>query len=138
MTNKRNIELLLLLCSTLLASCFAGNKLEQKIDSKPIAAKYTGGHHDYVCLALYTDSTFFYVHAPHLMPAFQRRMKGRYSLDSASVTLYGKRRLFPFWIKPRPETFRIRGDQVLMFSEERENSESGDFLKAYYTLTLEK
>ena len=93
MTRKRNIGLLLLLCAMILSSCFAGNKLEQKIDSKPIAAKYTGGHRDYVCLALYTDSTFFYVHAPHLMPAFQNRIKGRYSLDTVSVTLYGKRKL---------------------------------------------
>ena len=137
MINAGNTGLLLLLSAMILSSCGL-TKLQQKISSKPIAAKYSGGHRDYVCLALYTDSTFFFVHAPHLMPAIQRRIKGHYSLDTASVTLYGKRRWNHFWKKPPPSIFRIRGDQVLLYSEKQENSESGEFIKTYFTLTLDK
>jgi len=137
MMGKRNTGLLLLLFATILSSCTL-ERLQQKIDAKPIAAQYTGGHHDYVTLVLYTDSTFFYVHAPHMMPAFQNRMKGWYVMDTASVLLIGKRRWNHFWKKPPPQTFRIRGNQVLMYTEKQENSEDGDFIKAYFTLTLEK
>ena len=135
---KSKITLLVGLAYAVILSSCTGEKLQQRINSKPIAAQYTGGHYDYATLVLYSDSTFFYVYAPHMMPFLQNRLKGSYTRDTSSILLIAKRRWDHFWKKPPPVTFRIRGNQVLMYSEEQENSENGDFIKAYHTLTLEQ
>jgi hypothetical protein len=107
----------------------------------PVTAKYSGGHAEFnIYLTLYADSTYLLEHHGGLMIATRSKRTGTYSITDSSITLTKRKRqrflLFFSWNTKKyiHTTYRIRGDEILMYSEEQEASENGDFIKAYNTL----
>src|SRR5262249_42005012 len=133
---KKALLFVTLLSAVLVSSCYTSekswNRLEKKINSKPIARKYSGGHTNYTCLVLYKDSTFFYIDIGDIMGIASKKT-GTYTIDSTSLSLYGKKKQNSR-VKPKPEVFRIRGNKVLLYSEKDEASKDSSFYRDYYTL----
>jgi hypothetical protein len=111
------------------------------VAQKSIKAKYSGGHG---CvdksLILYTDSTFVFEAIQAMLFVTKTKIKGAYLLDDNSITLYRKKRFHFLYIKPEnryhENTYRVRSNDILMYSIEDENSKDADFIKAYNTLSL--
>lgn len=105
---------------------------------RELLARYEGGHMGVTLLYLYKDSTFRYK-AIGDIGFIARKSKGHYSKTDTSLTLYTKKG-FAFLRKREnkywPETFRIVGNDVLMYSREQEQSKDSSFYKDYNTLTL--
>jgi hypothetical protein len=106
-----------------------------------ITAKYSGGHAEFnVYLTLYADATYLLEHHGGLMIATSSKGTGTYSITDTSITLTRRKRqrflLFFSWKTKKyiHTTYRIRGDKLLMYSEEQEASENGNFIKDYNTL----
>ena len=124
----------------LLLIIFIGGTLT--VFSQPaVTAKYTGGHAEFnIYLTLYADSTYLLDHHGGLMFATHSKRTGTYSITDTSITLTRRKRqrflLFFSWKTKKyiHSTYRIRGDELLMYSREQEASENGDFIKAYNTL----
>jgi hypothetical protein len=108
---------------------------------KTIKAKYIGGHG---CvdksLILYTDSTFLFEATQAMLFVTKTKIKGAYLLDNNSITLYRQKRFHFLYIKLEnryhEDTYRIKGNDILMYSEEEENSKDAGFIKAYNTMFL--
>jgi hypothetical protein len=108
---------------------------------KTIKAEYIGGHG---CvdksLILYTDSTYVFEATQAMLFVTKTKIKGAYLLDVNSITLYRKKRFHFLYIRPEnryhEDTYRMRNNDILMYSIEDENSKDADFIKAYSTLSL--
>ena len=118
----------ILLVSLAGSSCFPGNNFLHW-NGKPVLATYSGGGHSYVALTLYRDSTFRYMTKDDMLGIGTKR-SGTYFRTNTSITL--KRRI------SGPETFRLRGDDILMFPPAKEQTKDSSFYRDYYTLSLEK
>jgi hypothetical protein len=118
----------LLFVSSAGSSCFPGNKfLDWR--GKPVLASYSGDGHSYVALTLYKDSTFRYMTKDDMLGIGVKR-SGTYFKTDTSITLYRS--------KSTGETFRIRGEKILMFPPAKENTKDSSFYRDYYTLYREK
>jgi hypothetical protein len=108
---------------------------------KTIKAEYRGGHG---CvdksLILYTDSTYVFVATQAMLFVTKTKIKGAYLLDENHITLYRQKRFHFLYIKLEnryhEDTYRISGNDILMYSEDDENSKDAGFIKAYSTLSL--
>jgi hypothetical protein len=99
---------------------------------KKISARYSGGHG---CidnsLTLYTDSTYLFESTSALLFVHTSTTRGKYLLSDSSIILYKKKKLSD---KYRSTTFRIRNNDILMYSEKEEFSKDSSFVKAYNTM----
>jgi hypothetical protein len=108
---------------------------------KIIKTEYSGGHG---CvdksLILYTDSTFLFESTQALLFVVKSKIKGVYLLEDNAITLYRRKRFYFLHFKPENKyhenTYRIKGNTILMYSVEDENSKDAGFIKAYNTLSL--
>jgi hypothetical protein len=117
------------------SSCFPGkNYFHWK--GKPVLATYSGGHHSYVALTLYKDSTFRYMTKDDMLGMGVKK-SGAYLKTDTSITLYQQRSKNYYKTSPG-ETFRIRGEYVLMFPAAKERTADSSFYRDYYTLSLDK
>jgi hypothetical protein len=130
-----NFIILLIFVSVVLASCFPGKHFSNW-DEKEIQAVYSGGHKWDVSLTLYRDSTFRYVIKDDMI-GIPKIKTGAYLMNDTSITLYTWQAKY-MSRQSNAEVFRIRGSQVLMYPEEKEKGADANFIRDYYTLTLEK
>jgi hypothetical protein len=120
---------------TVLNSCLPGKKFSHW-DEKPVHSVYSGGHKWDITLTLYRDSTFRYVVRDDML-GIPMIKTGAYLKTDTSITLYRWQRKY-LSRRSIGETFRIMGDEVLMFSEAREHTEDSSFIRDYFTLSLNK
>jgi hypothetical protein len=126
---------LLIFISSAIISCFPGrNYFNWK--EKPVLAIYSGGGHSYVALTLYKDSTFRYMTKDDMLGMGVKK-SGAYLKTDTSITLY-QQRSKKFYMTSEGETFRIRGEDILMFPVAKEQMKDSSFYRDYYTLSLEK
>lgn len=110
---------------------------------KTVLVAYSGGHG---CvdksLVLYTDATYEYEVSTALLFTRTTRMKGNYLVRDNTITLYKRKRLSFLYFtnakKYSPATFRIKNNNILMYSEKDELSADSNFLKDYNTLWAER
>lgn len=121
-------------CS-ILSSCLP-SKHFSNWDDKEIKAVYSGGHKWDVSLTLYRDSTFRYVIRDDML-GIPKVKKGAYLMTDTSITLYTWQAKY-MSRQSRAETFRLRGDNVLMYPEEKERGADANFIIDYFTLTLRR
>jgi hypothetical protein len=133
--NRTYLFLVLISLCILIFSCHSAKKFTDW-ENKTVAARYSGGHHWDVSLTLYTDSTFQYRIVRDVM-ALTTKTRGAYLKTDSSISLYvWKSKITRNKVKE--DVFRIRGNDVLMYTEEQEQSENSSFYKAYFTLSKDK
>ena len=130
--NKLFIISLIISC---FSSCLPGKKFSDW-DQKPVRSVYSGGHKWDITLTLYSDSTFRYVVRDDML-GIPRVKSGAYLITDTSITLYTWKQKY-LSKKSVGETFRVIGNDVLMYPVERERTADSSFYRDYYTLSLEK
>jgi hypothetical protein len=105
---------------------------------KNVKFEYAGGHG---CvdnsLFLYTDSTYEFTSSTAFLFSHTSTKKGYYLMNDTSITLYYKKKmalLIPKSRKYHYDTFRIRNNNILMYSVQDELSKDSSFIKAYQTM----
>ena len=134
MNKKRSLSFIYLFVIVFFTASCAGSK---KADSlKHVAASYSGSEKWDITMTLYTDSTYTYTIVPDMM-GFKSVSRGAYLKNDSLMVLFKNKKTL---LKATTYTklVRIRGDDLLMYSEAQENSKDSNFIKAYYTLSLDK
>lgn len=105
---------------------------------KKVKFEYSGGHG---CvdnsLFLYTDSTYEFTSSTAFLFSHTSTKKGYYLMNDTSITLYNKKKMAFFIPKHKRyhnNTFRIRDNNILMYSVQDELSKDSSFIKAYQTM----
>ena len=109
---------------------------------KVVKFEYSGGHG---CidksLYLYTDSTFEFITSSALLFSHTSTKRGYYLMNDSSITLFNKKRmafLAPKYKRYHYNTFRIRDNDILMYSVQDGLSQDSSFIKAYRTMRFDK
>jgi hypothetical protein len=119
----------------IIVSCLPGKKFSHWKE-KEVKAVYSGGHHGYVALTLYADSTFKYVSGSDVMGLKSVRT-GVYFKEDSSIILYRWKKKY-FSRQSIADTLRLKGDYVYMYSATKDKTADSAFYSDYYRLSLEK
>jgi hypothetical protein len=112
------------------------------IAQKKMIARYYGGHG---CadteLQLFSDSTYTFISSSALLFAHTSRKSGYFLRSDSSITFFKKAKRMANYLNDKTvkaTTYRIKEENILMYTVKDEQSKNSDFIKTYNTLRLER